>query len=139
MAIKRKNAAIEGFSMASMTDIIFLLLIFFMVISTLVVPNAIRVNLPSAKSTASQETILARITLTQEGDCLLAIGKEKPFMLPMEELGGYLQQATAQQQGPHYAALYADKQVPYGDIVKVLNTCNELNIQLLLATKALSD
>ena len=46
MALKRKLKVSEAFSMASMTDIIFLLLIFFMVVSTLVVPNAIKVNLP---------------------------------------------------------------------------------------------
>jgi len=44
MALKRKLKVSEAFSMASMTDIIFLLLIFFMVVSTLVVPNAIKVN-----------------------------------------------------------------------------------------------
>lgn len=52
--------------MASMTDVIFLLLIFFMVVSTLVVPNAIKVNLPSSQSTAPSESPMVRLTLTAE-------------------------------------------------------------------------
>ena len=46
MKLKRRSKAIGDFSMASMTDVIFLLLIFFMVSSTLVVPSALRVLLP---------------------------------------------------------------------------------------------
>ena len=42
MALKRRTKVNEAFSMASMTDVIFLLLIFFMVTSTVVIPNALR-------------------------------------------------------------------------------------------------
>ena len=49
MALKRRTKVNEAFSMASMTDVIFLLLIFFMVTSTVVIPNAIKVTLPQAK------------------------------------------------------------------------------------------
>ena len=49
MALKRRNRIEASFSMASMTDVIFLLLIFFMVTSTFVFPNAIKVNLPQSK------------------------------------------------------------------------------------------
>ncbi len=66
MALKRKTKVNEAFSMASMTDVIFLLLIFFMVVSTLVVPNAIKVNLPSSQSTAPSESPMVRLTLTAE-------------------------------------------------------------------------
>ena len=48
--------------MASMTDVIFLLLIFFMVTSTVVIPNAIKVTLPqSQKQTAAKP--LTRLTI----------------------------------------------------------------------------
>ena len=50
MALKRRTKVNEAFSMASMTDVIFLLLIFFMVTSTVVIPNAIKVTLPQAHS-----------------------------------------------------------------------------------------
>ena len=49
MALKRRTKVNESFSMASMTDVIFLLLIFFMVTSTVVIPNAIKVTLPQAQ------------------------------------------------------------------------------------------
>ncbi|MDE5689750.1 MAG: biopolymer transporter ExbD, partial [Duncaniella sp.] len=53
MALKRQNTMMAAFSMASMTDVIFLLLIFFMVTSTFVFPTALEVNLPeSSKQTA---------------------------------------------------------------------------------------
>lgn len=50
MGLKRRTKVSEAFSMASMTDVIFLLLIFFMVTSTVVIPNAIKVTLPQAQS-----------------------------------------------------------------------------------------
>lgn len=129
------------FSMASMTDIIFLLLIFFMVLSTLIVPNAIRVNLPSSKSVPPSETPMARITLTEKGECFIAIGRSNPQQVTLEELPSALQAlpAAAEAGTPRYAALYADEKVPYGEIVKILNITNECGIQLLLATKVLKE
>ena len=47
MALKRKTKVADSFSMASMTDVIFLLLIFFLVTSTIIVPNTIKVTLTS--------------------------------------------------------------------------------------------
>ena len=50
MALKRQNEMLATYSMASMTDVIFLLLIFFMVTSTFVVPTAMEVNLPQGST-----------------------------------------------------------------------------------------
>ena len=69
MPIRRSSQTLNAFSMASMTDVIFLLLIFFMVLSTLVVPNAIKINLPSSQSSAPNEIVSAKITLTVAGEC----------------------------------------------------------------------
>ena len=61
MALKRRTKVNEAFSMASMTDVIFLLLIFFMVTSTVVIPNAIKVTLPQAqKQTAAKPLKIGR-------------------------------------------------------------------------------
>lgn len=57
MALKRQHRMMEVFSMASMTDVIFLLLIFFMVTSTFVFPTALEVNLPES----SHQTTLSLI------------------------------------------------------------------------------
>ena len=62
MALKRRTKINENYSMASMTDVIFLLLIFFMISSTVVIPNAIKVTLPqSQKQTAAKP--LTRLTI----------------------------------------------------------------------------
>ncbi|WP_449302807.1 ExbD/TolR family protein [Porphyromonas endodontalis] len=136
MALKRKLKVSEAFSMASMTDIIFLLLIFFMVVSTLVVPNAIKVNLPSSQSTAPSDMPMARVTITTEGTCYFALEGEDPFVVDETQLLEQL--AAAHDVSPDmYVALYADEEVPYREIIKVLNATAQLDIRLVLATKAL--
>jgi biopolymer transport protein ExbD len=50
MAIRARNKITASFSMASMTDLVFLLLIFFMITSTLVSPNALKLLLPQSNS-----------------------------------------------------------------------------------------
>ncbi|MCQ2058121.1 MAG: biopolymer transporter ExbD, partial [Bacteroidaceae bacterium] len=60
--LKRKNKISPQFSMSSMTDIIFLLLIFFMITSTLVSPNAIKVLLPQSSQQTSAKP-LARVII----------------------------------------------------------------------------
>ena len=62
MALKRRTKVSENFSMASMTDVIFLLLIFFMVTSTVVIPNAIKVTLPQAQKQTAVKP-LTRVTI----------------------------------------------------------------------------
>jgi biopolymer transport protein ExbD len=62
MAIQRRNKVSAEFSMSSMTDIVFLLLIFFMITSTLVSPNALKLLLPSSSSkTVAPQTIAVSI------------------------------------------------------------------------------
>ena len=57
MGLKRRNRVSPNFSMASMTDVIFLLLIFFMITSTVVSPNAIKVLLPQGKQQTSAKPL----------------------------------------------------------------------------------
>ena len=57
MALKRRQKISPNFSMASMTDIIFLLLIFFMITSTMVSPNAIKVLLPQGRQQTSAKPL----------------------------------------------------------------------------------
>ncbi|MCI6154960.1 MAG: biopolymer transporter ExbD [Bacteroidales bacterium] len=136
MALKRKLKVSDTFSMASMTDVIFLLLIFFMVVSTLVVPNAIKVNLPSSQSTAPSEMPMARVTITADGSCYFAVEGEDPLLVDESHLMEQL--IAAHDAAPDmYVALYADEEVPYREIIKVLNITAQLEIKLVLATKAL--
>ena len=76
MALKRKTKREANFSMASMTDIIFLLLIFFMITSTVVVPNAIKITLPqSQKQTAAKP--LSRVTIDKNLNYYVAYGNQR--------------------------------------------------------------
>jgi len=75
MALKKRNKANPNFSMASMSDMVFLLLIFFMVTSTLVAPNAIKLLLPQSESrTIAKQTVTVYIDENQQ--YMMAIGKK---------------------------------------------------------------
>ena len=143
MSIKRRSKHISVFSMASMTDVIFLLLIFFMVVSTLVVPNAIKVHLPSSQSTATTQEPVARITIDAEGYYYISTeSAPEVTMLPVEELEARLYEIGAahdEEEEDPYVVLYADRSVSYGEIVKVLNASATAGLRMNLATEALQD
>lgn len=124
------------FNMASMTDVIFLLLIFFMVTSTFVFPSAIEVNLPqSSEQTAVKPG--TRVWIDKDLNLFAAFGDEEPKPLKSDELMTFLQ--LAQQNSPEaFIALYADEEVPYGKIVEVLDNGARLNVKIVLATKPAS-
>lgn len=119
--------------MASMTDVIFLLLIFFMVTSTFVFPTALQVNLPQS----SEQTAIkpgTRVYINSERKLYASFGEEQPQ--PMEENSLLTFLRLTQQQNPDgFIAIYADESVPYGDIVKVLNLGATNNLKMVLATK----
>lgn len=119
--------------MASMTDVIFLLLIFFMITSTVVSPNAIKVLLPQGKQQTSAKP-LTRVIIDKELNFYAAFGNEKEQPLLLQELPAFLQ-ACAAREPEMYVALYADETVPYREIVKVLNIANENQFKMVLATR----
>lgn len=133
MALKRRTKIEENFSMASMTDVIFLLLIFFMVTSTVVVPNAIKVTLPqSQKQTAAKP--LTRVTIDAGLNYYVAVGNQRERKVSFEEITPFLQESYTQEPDM-FVALYADETVPYREIVKILNIANENNFRMVLATR----
>lgn len=133
MALKRRTKVNESFSMASMTDVIFLLLIFFMVTSTVVIPNAIKVTLPqSQKQTAAK--LLTRLTIDANLNYYVAFGKQKEVQVSFDEITPFLQESQAKEP-EMFVALYADETVPYKEIVKVLNIANENKFKMVLATR----
>ena len=131
--IKRKTKSIDGFSMSSMTDIIFLLLIFFMITSTMVSPNAIKVLLPQGKQQTSAKP-LTRVIIDKQLNYYTAFGNEDEKPILLDELSGFLQDC-ARKEPEMYVALYADEAVPYREIVKVLNIANENHFKMVLATR----
>ena len=136
MALRRQHDMLTVFNMASMTDVIFLLLIFCMVTSTFVFPSALEVNLPqSSEQTAVKPG--TRVWIDKELNTYAAFGDEEPKPLADEELMTFLQ--LSQQNNPeHFIALYADKEVPYGKIVEILDKGARLNVKIVLATKPAS-
>lgn len=136
MALKRQHNMMAAFSMASMTDVIFLLLIFFMVTSTYIFPTALEVNLPqSSQQTTKKPTI--RISVDAQGNISTAMGDAERQPIPPEQLKTWLMLAKEQAPEDATVALYADENASYGDIVKILNVGAEANISIVLATKPL--
>jgi biopolymer transport protein ExbD len=119
--------------MASMTDVIFLLLIFFMITSTVVSPNAIKVLLPQGKQQTSAKP-LTRVIIDKDLNYYAAFGSDKEQSITPEDLAPFLQ-VCAEKEPEMYVALYADESVPYREIVKVLNIANENHFKMVLATR----
>lgn len=133
MKLKRKNRISPQFSMSSMTDIIFLLLIFFMITSTMVSPNAIKVLLPQGKQQTSAKP-LTRVIIDKELNYYAAYGNNDEMPITLDELPAFLQQRAAEEP-EMYVALYADERVPYREIVNILNIANENQFKMVLATR----
>ena len=117
--------------MASMTDIIFLLLIFFMITSTMVSP--IKVLLPQGRQQTSANP-LTRVIIDKNLNFYTAFGNEDEMPIDLEELPAFLQRC-AEKEPDMYVALYADEAVPYREIVRVLNIANENHFKMVLATR----
>lgn len=131
--LQRRAKISPNFSMASMTDVIFLLLIFFMITSTVVSPNAIKVLLPQGKQQTSAKP-LTRVIIDKDLNYYAAFGNDKEQALALDELTPFLQSCAAKEL-EMYVALYADESVPYREIVKVLNIANENHFKMVLATR----
>lgn len=133
MGLKRRSKVDSSFSMASMTDVIFLLLIFFMLSSTVVIPNAIKVTLPQSQKQTSAKP-LTRVTIDANLNYFVAVGKDREKQVTFDEITPFLQSSYSQEP-EMFVALYADETVPYKEIVKILNIANENKFKMVLATR----
>lgn len=139
MALKRQYEMTSVFSMASMTDIIFLLLIFFMVTSTYMFPTALEVNLPeSSEQTALKPS--TRIYVDSIGIAYLTTPTlTEPAPMSNEQLAEVLSAPTAlvdtTGQAEPFVAVYADRAVTYGRLVEILDLGAHLSLKMVLATK----
>lgn len=138
MSLKRKTRINASFSMASMTDVIFLLLIFFMVTSTIVFPNAIKVLLPQSSNQVA-ETPTARITVDASLNYFISYSDGKAVQVSFDELNAAVRSIAGNDGNAPFVALYADESIPYGEVVKVLNVGVENKIRMVLATRPVSD
>ncbi len=122
MAIETRNKIDSHFNMASMSDLVFLLLIFFMLTSTLVSPNAIKLLLPSSNSkTMAKQSLTVYINKSRN----FFLG-DKPVKSSQLEQQIYSKIRTNTQAT---IVLRADKSVPVQDIVTVIDAINQINAE----------
>jgi len=133
MALKRKTKTNPHFSMVSMADIIFLLLIFFMITSTVVVPNAIKINLPQAQRQTAAKP-LSRVSIDKNLNYYVAYGTQRERRVSFDDIIPFLQ-ARFEQDSEMYVALYADESVPYREVVKVMHIAYMHKFNMLLMTR----
>lgn len=129
------------FSMASMTDVIFLLLIFFMVTSTIIFPAAIDVNLPQSSEQTSTKPVTEVYIDAEENLYLVADRNDSTQVLSVPKPVDFAQleaELTGIQRmdSTRAIALYADSVVDYGKVVRVLDMAARNNMKMVLSTRA---
>ncbi|MBT4344560.1 biopolymer transporter ExbD [Flavobacteriales bacterium] len=129
MALRSRNKVSANFNMSSMTDIVFLLLIFFMLTSTLVSPNALKLLLPNSKAkTLEKQTISISITkdieyyVNENQVSLNSLEQELSILLENDKEPGII--------------LHTDKTVAIEHVVKVMDIAYRNKYKIVLATKS---
>ncbi|RKD89910.1 ExbD/TolR family protein [Mangrovibacterium diazotrophicum] len=131
MALKRRNKVDASFSMSSMTDIVFLLLIFFMVTSTLIAPNALKLLLPESNNQTAAKPIT---TISITADLKYYVNTDgTPRRVSFSEIEPALQRSIGDNPEA-YVSLHTDKSVPVEQVVKVMNIARRNKYKLILAT-----
>ncbi|MCF0206906.1 MAG: biopolymer transporter ExbD [Bacteroidales bacterium] len=133
MSLRSRNKVSAEFSMSSMTDVVFLLLIFFMVTSTMIAPNALKLLLPSSNN-QTQASPLASVSIkdNQNGTYTYAVGTR---IMPFENLETELVKEMASKSEEAYVSLHVDKSVPMEEVVKIMNIAKKHEYKLILATQ----
>lgn len=134
MALKRRNKVEATFAMSSMTDLIFLLLLFFVMASTMSSPNDIKINLPQSRAKTTTRQVVAKVSIDNLGNYFVAVGKAKPQPINPDDLEAYLSNIQ-QQDSAMYIALHADEDIAYKEVVRVLDIANQHKMKLVVATK----
>jgi biopolymer transport protein ExbD len=134
MPIKRRNRFSAEFNLSSMTDMMFLLLLFFMIASTMSAPNDIRIKLPQSKSKSSTRVVLVKVSIDGQGNYTVAEGTDSPTPIAFENLENYLKMAMAKDTNT-FVSLHADENIAYKEIVKVLDIANSNKLKIVIATK----
>lgn len=128
MNIRGRNKVTPEFNMASMTDIVFLLLIFFMIASTLVTTNAIDIILPKASGKTENKKSTA-----------VSIKRDLTYYIDQKRVGesvleNELVKVLSVQEQPTIV-LRAEKSVPVENVVKVMDIANRNKFKVILAVQ----
>lgn len=126
MNLGSKNKVDPGFSMASMTDLIFLLLVFFMLTSSFVTPSGLPVNLPSAKQGAIE---MQKVSVTITKDLQYFVNEKAVTRGTLE---GELKSRLGGPKGS--VVLHIDRDVPSQYLVEVAGIASSLEAKVVIAT-----
>ncbi|MFB9862106.1 biopolymer transporter ExbD [Rufibacter immobilis] len=130
MNLRSKNRISAEFSMSSMTDIIFLLLIFFMLTSNFVTPTALPVNLPSS---SKGSIVMQKVSVTITSDLRYFVNEQPSSLENLRtDLGNAL---GGTEEGMGVVVLNVDKSVPVEYLVKVGSVANDLKAKISIATQ----
>lgn len=127
MNLRSKNRINAEFSMSSMTDIIFLLLIFFMLTSNFVTPTGLPVSLPSSKSSS---IVMQKVSVSIKEDLTYYLNDKPVTISELEPQLAALLQGTEE----GVVVLNIDKSVPVEHLAKVAGIATSLNAKVTLAT-----
>jgi biopolymer transport protein ExbD len=127
MALSQRNKISINFSSVGMTDVVFNLLIFFMLTSTLVHPSAIKLLLPKGSNQTSAKP-LTTVSITSDLNYYI---EKQP--VAFDQIESILRQKLGSNPDI-YISLHADKTVPFENIVKVLDIAQRNNYKLIIAT-----
>ncbi|MDR2841014.1 MAG: biopolymer transporter ExbD [Paludibacter sp.] len=132
--LKRRSKVEAGFSMSSMTDIVFLLLLFFVMTATTTSPNDIKINLPQSRATTATKQVAAKVFIDENGNYSLAHGSGRAVAILPENLESEIMNIVAGD-SLTYIALHADQTIQYGEVVRVLDIANQHKLKIVISTK----
>ena len=127
MDLRSKHKVSASFSMSSMTDIIFLLLIFFMLTASFITPSGLPVNLPSSKSS---EIVMQKVSVTITQNLSYFVNNKKVTRASLESV---LKQNLNGKEG--IVVLHCDATVPVERLVEVAGIATALKAKVSIATK----
>ena len=135
MALKRTTKVDAQFALSSMTDIVFLLLIFFLVTSTLINPNALKLLLPKSTGQVSAKATVS-VSIKDWGDDTYTYhinGSQDP--VSYDEVEDQLIGLLSGEEDPTFS-IYSDQSVPVGEVVQMMNIAKRNHYKVILATQA---
>ena len=133
MAIKRGSKVDKSFSQSAMTDLMFLLLIFMLIATTLINPNALKLELPKSSNQLKDKAVTT-VSIEQKGS-------EYIYYVELDKVQGIegierALKARLDGQEQPTVSLHCDKKVAVDEVVKVMNIAKDNGYRLILATQA---
>jgi biopolymer transport protein ExbD len=129
MKLRRKNKLIAEVATSSMNDIMFFLMLFFLIMSTLLNPNVIKLTLPNSKHSQAIHKKEISLSITKDLQYFL---ENKP--VAFDQLETEIQRSVANEQEAT-VILRCDNGLTIQDLVNVLEIGNKLKIKMILATR----